>query len=82
MKNKIILPKKDVLVLCFCIMFMLLCLGAIGANGRHRAKMILCQLNEKKMVKVFDILGYGQIEDYIDREDLYEDYLTYTPQYS
>jgi hypothetical protein len=26
--------------------------------------------NEKKMVKVFDILGYGQIEDYIDREDI------------
>lgn len=26
--------------------------------------------NEKKMIKVFDILGYGQIEEYIDNEDI------------
>jgi len=26
--------------------------------------------NEKKISKVFDILGYGQIEDYIDKEDI------------
>ena len=32
--------------------------------------------NDKKMVKVFDILGYGQIEDYIDQEDLDEEDLT------
>lgn len=32
--------------------------------------------NEKKMVKVFDILGYGQIEDYIDDEDLDDEDLT------
>ena len=32
--------------------------------------------NEKKMVKVFEILGYGQIEDYIDGEDLDEEDLT------
>lgn len=38
--------------------------------------------NEKKMVKVFDILGYGQIEDYIDKEDLDEEDLTDTPQSS
>lgn len=35
--------------------------------------------NEKKMVKVFDILGYGQIEDYIDDEDLDEEDLTDAP---
>lgn len=34
--------------------------------------------NEKKMVKVFDILGYGQIEDFIDGEDLDEEDLTDT----
>jgi hypothetical protein len=38
--------------------------------------------NEKKMVKVFDILGYGQIEDYIDHEDLDEEDLTDTHQSS
>jgi hypothetical protein len=38
--------------------------------------------NEKKMVKVFDILGYGQIEDYIDGEDIDEEDLTDTPQSS
>ena len=38
--------------------------------------------NERKMVKVFDILGYGQIEDYIDKEDLDEEDLTDTPQSS
>jgi hypothetical protein len=32
--------------------------------------------NERKMVKVFDILGYGQIEDYIDNEDIDEEDLT------
>ena len=37
--------------------------------------------NEKKMSKVFDILGYGQIEDYIDNEDIDEEDLTDT-QYS
>lgn len=26
--------------------------------------------NEKKMTKAFDVLGYGQIEDYIDKEDV------------
>ena len=31
---------------------------------------------EKKMVKVFDKLGYGQIEDYVDKEDLDEEDLT------
>ena len=35
-----------------------------------------------KMSKVFDILGYGQIEDYIDCEDLDEEDLTDTQQSS
>jgi len=32
--------------------------------------------NEKKMTRVFEVIGYGQIEDYIDHEDLDEDDLT------
>jgi len=32
--------------------------------------------NEKRMTKVFDILSYGQIEDYIDEEDIDEEDLT------
>jgi hypothetical protein len=38
--------------------------------------------NERKMVKVFDILGYGQIEDYIDGEDIDEEDLTDNPDFS
>jgi hypothetical protein len=38
--------------------------------------------NEKKMTKVFDILGYGQIEDFIDKEDIDEEDLTSTEQVS
>ena len=36
--------------------------------------------NERMMEKVFDILGYGQIEDFIDDEDLDPEDLTDTPQ--
>ena len=32
--------------------------------------------NETKMCKVFDVLGYGQIEDYISDEDIDEEDLT------
>ena len=34
------------------------------------------------MVKVFEILGYGQIEDFIDKEDIDEEDLTDTHQTS
>ena len=51
-------------------------LDKIELNLRKKYK------NEKKMVKVFDILGYGQIEDYIDKEDLDEEDLTDTPSSS
>lgn len=51
-------------------------LDKIELNLRQKDK------NDKKMVKVFDILGYGQIEDYIDDEDLDEEDLTDTPQTS
>ena len=51
-------------------------LDRIELNLRNKDK------NEKKMVKVFDVLGYGQIEDYIDGEDLDEEDLTDTPQSS
>lgn len=36
--------------------------------------------NEKKMVKIFDILGYGQIEDFIDKEDIDPEDLTDNPE--
>ena len=45
-------------------------LDTIELNLRHKDK------NEKKMVKIFDILGYGQIEHYIDDEDIDEEDLT------
>jgi hypothetical protein len=45
-------------------------LDKVDLNIRSKDK------NEKKMVKVFDVLGYGQIEDYIDGEDLDEEDLT------
>ena len=38
--------------------------------------------NEKKMVRVFDVLGYGQIEDYISDEDLDEEDLTSNSDFS
>lgn len=47
-------------------------LDKIELNLRQRDK------NEKKMVKVFDILGYGQIDDYIDGEDLDDEDMTDT----
>ena len=36
--------------------------------------------NERMMEKVFDILGYGQIEEFIDDEDLDPEDLTDTPE--
>lgn len=51
-------------------------LDKIELNLRKKDK------NEKKMVKIFDILGYGQIEDFIEDEDLDEEDLTDTPQSS
>ena len=51
-------------------------LDKVELNFRQKDK------NEKKMVKVFDVLGYGQIEDYIDKEDIDEEDLTDTPQSS
>ena len=51
-------------------------LDKVDLNLRKKDK------TEKKMVKVFDILGYGQIEDYIDDEDLDEEDLTDAKQSS
>ena len=51
-------------------------LDTIELNLRKKDK------NEKKMVKIFDVLGYGQIEDYIDGEDLDEEDLTDNPESS
>ena len=56
-----ILPNKDVLVLCVCISFVILTLGAVGNKGRYHAQMILCQTNLK---------GYGNAYImYIDDND-------------
>ena len=49
--NEMTLPKKDVLVLCMCIAFAILALGAAGNKGRHHAQMILCQTNLAKMAQ-------------------------------
>jgi hypothetical protein len=38
--------------------------------------------NDKKMLKIFDLLGYGQIEDFISNEDIDEEDLTDNPQES
>ena len=51
-------------------------LDRIELNLRSKDK------NEKKMAKAFDILGYGQIEDFIDGEDIDEEDLTDNPDYS
>jgi hypothetical protein len=42
-------------------------LDPIDLKLRHRDK------NDKKIVKIFDILGYGQIENFIDNEDIEEE---------
>jgi hypothetical protein len=47
-------------------------LDKVNLNLRKKDK------NEKKMVKVFEVLGYGQVEDYVDGEDLDEEDLTDT----
>ena len=51
-------------------------LDKVDLNLRKKDK------NEKKMVKVFDVLGYGQIEDYVNGEDIDEEDLTDNPQSS
>ncbi|MCK4998957.1 MAG: hypothetical protein KAS23_05460 [Anaerohalosphaera sp.] len=47
MKNT--LPKKDFVVLCLCVAFLILSLGAIGTTGRNHAKSIICQTNLKQL---------------------------------
>ena len=41
-----------------------------GVLGRVDLKLKKSWKNDKKISKVFEILGYGKIEDYIDKEDL------------
>lgn len=53
-----------------------------GVLDRIDLKLRKKDKNDNKMVKVFDILGYGQIEDYIDQEDLDEEDLTDNPESS
>ena len=53
--------------------------GDLGKVDLHLKKK---DKNDRKMVKVFDILGYGQIEDFIDGEDLDEEDLTDNPESS
>jgi hypothetical protein len=38
--------------------------------------------NEKKILRTFEILGYGKIEDFIDKEDIDEEDLTDSPSSS
>ena len=37
--------RKDAVVLTGCVLFLMASLGAIGANGRQKAKSILCLSN-------------------------------------
>jgi hypothetical protein len=47
-----------------------------GILGKIDLKLRTKDKNKKKMVKVFDILGYGRIEDFIDKEDRDEEDFT------
>ena len=49
---KLLLPKKDMIVLCFCLGFMIASLTAIAGTGRHNAKSIICQTNLAKLSMV------------------------------
>ena len=49
MNDKMILPKKDILVVCLCAVLLTLTLGAIGNRGRHHAQMIICGANLKHL---------------------------------
>ena len=55
MNTEITFTKKDLVVTIFCIVFMLMNLGAIAGGGRWRAKKIVCLSNLRKWGEVFHL---------------------------
>ena len=49
------ITKKDAIIILCCTVFVLINLGAIGNNGRRRAKEMVCLTNLLKWGKVFEI---------------------------
>ena len=62
-KSRITISKNEIAVLLVCIVFVLMNLGAIGSNGRRRAKEAVCLSN---------LLQWGRIwKSYTDDHDGY-----------
>ncbi len=49
------LGKRECLVLIICGLFTLLCLGAVGAGGRKRAKEAVCLSNLRQWGRIFQM---------------------------
>ena len=49
MSLKTALTKKDIVVVLFCLIFLVINVGAISSGGRRRAKRILCLTNLKQL---------------------------------
>jgi hypothetical protein len=45
MRDKVSFAKKDIIVACFCAVFLLANLGSVGSSSRRRAKEIVCLSN-------------------------------------
>jgi prepilin-type processing-associated H-X9-DG protein len=55
MKYRTVLTKQDVLVSLFCVVFLLMTIGAVGNSGREHAKVLVCQSNLKKLVSAANL---------------------------
>ena len=53
MKSKATLPKKDVVVILLCTIFLLMNIAAIGSGGRKRAKAMVCLSNLRQWGNIF-----------------------------
>jgi hypothetical protein len=55
MKDKAKLPKKEISIVLFCAVFLLLNISAIGTGGRNRAKEMVCLSNLRQWGMMFEI---------------------------
>ena len=55
MKHKVNITKKDILVTLGCTVFLLANLGAVGSNGRRRAKEAVCLSNLRQWGAMFEM---------------------------
>ncbi|UCG47369.1 MAG: hypothetical protein JSU94_17985 [Phycisphaerales bacterium] len=55
MTSRTKLMRKDIVVVLSCAAFALLCLGAVGAGGRKRAKEAVCLSNLRQWGRIFQI---------------------------